>query len=90
MAQNGRNLPRRAVDQYNSSQKIKEKNAQKGDLIFFDNGSGISHVGIVVSDPGEPLTMIHSSSSKGIIITDITKSEYWTKRISGFGTYVTN
>lgn len=90
MAQNGKNLPRRAVDQYNSSNKIKEKNAQKGDLIFFDNGSGISHVGIVISDPGEPLTMIHSSSSKGIIITDITKSDYWMKRVYGFGTYVTN
>lgn len=89
MKQNGKDLPRRAVDQYNSSQKVKEKNAQKGDLVFFDNGSGISHVGIVVSDPGEPLTMIHSSSSKGIIITDITKSEYWTKRLYGFGTYVT-
>ena len=90
MKQNGKDLPRRAVDQYNSSKKVKEKNAQRGDLVFFDNGSGISHVGIVTSNPGEPLTMIHSSSSKGIIITDITKSDYWTKRLYGFGTYVTD
>lgn len=88
MSQNGKQLPRRAEDQYNSSTKIKQKNAQKGDLVFFDNGSGISHVGIVISDPGEPLTMIHSASSKGIIITDITQSDYWTKRLYGFGTYV--
>lgn len=88
MKENGKSLPRRAVDQYNSSTKVKEKNVQKGDLVFFDNGSGISHVGIVISDKGEPLTMIHSSSSKGIIITDITQSEYWTKRLHGFGTYV--
>lgn len=89
MKQNGKSLPRRAVDQFNSAEKVKERNVQKGDLVFFDNGSGISHVGIVISDPGQPLTMIHSSSSKGIIITDITKSDYWTKRLHGFGTYVT-
>ena len=90
MKQNGEILPRRASDQYSSAKKVKEKNVQKGDLVFFDNGSGISHVGIVISNKGEPLTMIHSSSSKGIIITDITKSDYWTKRLHGFGTYVTD
>jgi cell wall-associated NlpC family hydrolase len=88
LQQNGKSLPRRAVDQYNAAKKVKDKHVQKGDLVFFDNGSGISHVGIVISDKGEPLTMIHSSSSKGIIITDITKSEYWTKRLYGFGTYL--
>lgn len=89
MKENGKSLPRRAADQYESAQKVKAKNVQKGDLVFFDNGSGISHVGIVISEKGEPLTMIHSASSKGIIITDVTKSEYWTKRLHGFGTYVT-
>lgn len=81
-------LPRRAEDQYKSSVKIKQYTAQKGDLIFFDNGSGISHVGIIISGKGEPLTMIHASSSKGIVITNIEESEYWLKRIYAFGTYV--
>lgn len=90
MKQNGKSLPRRAVDQYESSKKVKAKNVQKGDLVFFDNGSGVSHVGIVISEKGEPLTMIHSASSKGIVITDVTKSDYWTKRLYGFGTYVTD
>jgi hypothetical protein len=49
---------------------------EPGDLVFFDNGSGISHVGIIVSDKGKPLVMIHASSSKGIIITDIEKSDF--------------
>ena len=88
MSKNGSKLPRRAVDQYNDAPKVKVKNAQKGDLVFFDNGSGVSHVGIVVSEKGSPLMMIHSSSSKGVIITDVTKSAYWTKRLKGFGTYV--
>ena len=83
-----KDLPRRAEDQYNASVKIKQWNAQKGDLIFFNNGSGISHVGIVISNKGEPLTMIHASSSKGIVITNVEESEYWLKRIYGFGTFV--
>lgn len=81
-------LSRRAEDQYNSSVKVKQKNAQKGDLVFFNNGSGISHVGIIVSAKGEPLTMIHASSSKGVIITNIEESEYWLNRLYAIGTYV--
>jgi len=81
-------LPRRAQDQYDKSKKVKQKNVQKGDLVFFDSGSGINHVGIIVSNKGESLVMIHASSTKGIVITDIEKSDYWSKRLYGFGTYV--
>jgi cell wall-associated NlpC family hydrolase len=84
----GKELPRRAVDQCDGSRKLKEKTVEKGDLIFFDNGSGISHVGMIISDKGESLVMIHASSSKGIVITDIESSDYWMKRIAGFGTYL--
>ena len=83
-----KDLPRRAVEQYDNSTKVKAGNAQKGDLVFFDNGAGISHVGIIVSNKNEPLIMIHSSSSHGVIITEIEKSSYWLKRISVFGTYI--
>lgn len=84
----GKTIPRRAIDQENASVKVKQKNAQKGDLIFFDNGSGVSHVGMIVSEKGAPLQMIHASSSKGVIITDITQSEYWLQRIYSFGTFI--
>ncbi len=88
MSESGLTLPRRSEDQYNESQKVKRKNVRKGDLVFFSNGAGISHVGMIVSEKGEPLTMIHSSSSQGIILTEIDKSEYWSKRLHGFGTFV--
>lgn len=84
----GKELSRRSEDQYNDGKKVKQKNVQKGDLIFFSNGSGISHVGIVTSEKGQPLQMIHASSSKGVIITDIESSEYWMKRLHGFATYI--
>lgn len=86
--QQGVELPRRSEDQYQKSTKVKAKNVQQGDLVFFNNGSGVSHVGIVISKKGEPIVMIHSSSSKGIIITEIDKSEYWTNRIYGYGTFI--
>jgi peptidoglycan DL-endopeptidase CwlO len=83
----GITLPRRASEQYDKSKKIKQSEVKVGDLVFFDSGSGISHVGIMLSSGNEPMVMIHSSTSKGIIITEIEKSEYWLKRLSGFGSY---
>jgi peptidoglycan DL-endopeptidase CwlO len=81
-------LPRRAADQQKASEKLKEKNVQAGDLIFFSNGGGISHVGILISEKGKPLVMIHASSSQGIVITEIEGSEYWKKRIHSFGSFL--
>lgn len=81
-------LPRRAEEQYRDSRKVKQRYVQKGDLVFFNNGAGISHVGIIISEKGAPLVMIHASSSKGIIITEIETSEYWLKRLYGFGSYL--
>jgi hypothetical protein len=83
----GKKLPRTASEQFESCVKVARENVEPGDLVFFDNGNGISHVGIIVSKRGEPLEMIHASSSKGIIITEIEKSAYWLKRLSGFGTF---
>lgn len=86
--QKGIELPRRSSDQFELSKHIKQKDAKPGDLVFFNSGSGVSHVGIVISKKGEPLEMIHSSSSKGIIITDVANSTYWQQRIHGFGTFI--
>lgn len=81
-------LERRALDQYNSAKKIKRKDVKPGDFIFFDNGSGISHVGIVYSVNNNSIQMIHSSTNIGISIIDIYQSSYWKQRIAGFGTYI--
>lgn len=88
MKEFNKKLPRRAEEQYNASRKVRQRSAQKGDLVFFNNGSGISHVGIIVSEKGQPLVMVHASSSKGIMVTEIETSEYWLKRLYAFGSYV--
>lgn len=81
-------LDRRAIDQYNSAKKIKRKHVKPGDFIFFDNGSGISHVGMVFSTNNNSIQMIHASTSVGISIVDIYQSSYWKQRVAGFGTYI--
>lgn len=88
MKKNGINLPRTAAEQFEAAKKIKQSEVQKGDLIFFDSGTGVSHVGIIVSEMNEPLVMIHASTSKGVVITELEKSDYWLKKIAGFGTFV--
>jgi cell wall-associated NlpC family hydrolase len=88
MKKNGIDLPRTAAEQFEAAKKIKQSDVQKGDLIFFDSGAGVSHVGIIVSEKNEPLVMIHASTSKGIVITEIEKSDYWLKKLAGFGTFV--
>ncbi len=81
----GIELPRKASDQQESSEVIKEKELMPGDLIFFDSGKGVSHVGIIYSVNEGVIQMIHASSSKGIIITDVTNSTYWKNKIHSFG-----
>ena len=48
-----------------------------GDLVFFGNENRISHVGIVASHKNDELEIIHSTTSAGVKIDNITKSEYW-------------
>ena len=82
MAKNDLQIPRTSRAQSVSHKKIKQKNAQVGDLVFFGSSkSNISHVGIVSKVEGTKLYMIHSSTSKGIMITEITTNVYWSKKI---------
>ena len=81
-------LPRRAMDQYEATNKVSAEKAQIGDLVFFSNGGEISHVGILVSEIGKEKVMIHASSSKGITFDKIDGSSYWEKRLHGFGSII--
>ena len=75
----GITLPRRARDMATKGKKISLKAVQKGDLLFFKAKKRyIDHVGMVIS-PLNGVEFIHSTSSKGVIISDL-NSKYWKKR----------
>lgn len=67
--------------QSNDGFRVPLTSVQVGDLLFFGKQGRVSHVGIVVSHTEEELLMIHSSSSRGIIIEDVYTSDYWQKRL---------
>ena len=80
---------RSSRDQFATCRKIDKDEVTKGDLVFFNSGSDeVSHVGIIISEKGEPLKMIHASTSKGVIIAEIESSDYWMKKLHGFGTFL--
>jgi len=82
----GYKIPRSARYQKDKLKKVSLRNVQKGDLVFFSkNKRVISHVGIVISEKGEDLTMIHASSSRGIMITNVSTNTYWKPKLMGAG-----
>jgi cell wall-associated NlpC family hydrolase len=81
-------VTRTASGQMQGASKIKLNNAFKGDLVFFGHSGNITHVGIVISEKGEALSMIHASTSKGIMITNIDTSTYWKPKLKGAGKVV--
>lgn len=55
--------------------------AKKGDLLFFGRGGKVSHVALIIENNRDGITVVHSTSSRGVIMENVTKSTYWKKRI---------
>jgi cell wall-associated NlpC family hydrolase len=68
---------------------LKINQLQRGDLVFFTNTyqtpNLLTHVGIYLGNN----KFIHSTTSKGVIVTDFTTSEYW-RRHYAFATRLFN
>ncbi|MEN0049039.1 MAG: C40 family peptidase [Bacteroidota bacterium] len=74
-------LNRTSKDQAAQGKKVAVKNAKPGDLIFFSKGGRIFHVSIVASNKNGQLQVIHSTSSRGVVVDNITNSKYWSSKI---------
>ena len=76
-------LPRQSADQALMGEKVKLKQLQEGDLVFFATGKKrreITHVGLVTEVRAKDnVKFIHASSSLGVIETNIC-SDYYVKR----------
>ena len=72
-------LPRVSYHMANEGRRIKVHNVTKGDLLFFKTsrrGKKINHVGLVVAVEGEEIKFIHSTSSRGVIVSSL-REGFW-------------
>lgn len=68
-------LPRTTVDQREFCDNIKRKELRPGDLVFFSNKKSkrsVTHVGLYMGDN----RIIHASTSRGVIISDLDEAYY--------------
>lgn len=76
----GISLSRISHEQAKSGKRVGLKKVKKGDLLFFRGSNvknrAIGHVGIVVSNKGEPVRFIHASTSRGVVISDLSTIYY--------------
>ncbi|WP_269234464.1 C40 family peptidase [Flavobacterium flavigenum] len=71
-------LPRSSYEQSKIGRVIKFDDAKKGDLIFFKTNKSkqINHVGLITEVSHDEIKFVHSSTSKGVIISS-TKENYY-------------
>ena len=75
-------MPRISSDQAKEGKEVRKQNIRRGDLVFFKtSGSKIDHVGIVDKVVNKEVFFIHSSTSKGVIISSLEET-YWKKRFA--------
>ena len=74
------NVPRSSTELAEAGKKVKLNEARKGDILIF-TGTNVSdrtpgHVGIVISQAGEPIEFMHSSSNGGVKISQVEGTNY--------------
>lgn len=72
-------LPRISRDMAKRGKRISLSQTTEGDLVFFQtnkNKKTINHVGLVVEKRGGEVFFIHSTTSKGVIISSLDE-RYW-------------
>jgi len=79
-------LPRAANSQFNSGSIIQLSDAEKGDLVFFNEAGDphrkATHVGIISRITGSTVEFLHASTAYGIT-TDSLTSPYFSSRFIG-------
>jgi cell wall-associated NlpC family hydrolase len=82
--QHGVMVPRTVAGQFASGRKVKERDLEPGDLVFFETeGHKASHVGLFVG-AGE---FVHAPSARGEVRVERLASPYWSERYVGARRY---
>ncbi|MCM4166935.1 Murein DD-endopeptidase MepS/Murein LD-carboxypeptidase [Arenibacter antarcticus] len=72
-------LPRASYQIAKEGESIDLKQVTEGDLLFFGTSNrkkSINHVGLVVSVDGDDIKFIHSTTSRGVIVSSL-REGYW-------------
>ena len=72
-------LPRISHEMAGEGKRIGLEKVRKGDLLFFKTsrkGKRINHVGLVVAVEGDDIKFIHSTSSRGVIVSSL-REGFW-------------
>ena len=72
-------LPRVSRDMAKQGKRISLRNAEEGDLVFFQTNKSrrvINHVGLVVESRRGVVKFIHSTTSRGVIVFSLDEN-YW-------------
>ncbi len=68
--------------QATEGRKIPLDRAMPGDLIFFgESEKKIQHVALVVKRDKDGITCVHSTTSRGVIVENVSASTYWKPKI---------
>ena len=68
--------------QFQQGESIPSDEVKAGDLVFFQGGTKISHVGIITGKEDGKTYFIHASSSRGVVI-DCLEDNYFQQRLAG-------
>jgi cell wall-associated NlpC family hydrolase len=72
-------IPRTSFHMAEEGKKIRIKDVEKGDLLFFKTkkrAKRINHVGMVVKVEGDEVKFIHASTSRGVTVSSL-REGYW-------------
>lgn len=72
-------LPRISYEMADEGRRIRVGDVAKGDLLFFKTrrgGKKINHVGLVIDVEGEDIKFIHSTTSRGVIVSSL-REGFW-------------
>ena len=76
-------VPRRAEDLYHWTERLEREQIQPGDLVFFEQGGRIFHVGIYIGEGW----FFHSASSgpkTGVLYSRLDE-DFWSRNYAGAG-----
>lgn len=77
-------IPRTAAHQRAAARAVAADRLRAGDLVFFDLGPGMVHVGVMVDEE----RFVHAGTSAGRVQVARLDAPYWQRRFAGGGTYL--